>query len=216
MSLIRCVSPTPTHTFRPPRAAFARLACGALVTLALLAPGAALAHGAGDGKGRDGGPRQGVEKYEIALAPVPHDPAADGGSQATGRVSLHYAGNHVTVRIEASGLSPNLPHAQHIHGVGLNRCPGPERRDDRVNDGLIDTVEGLPDYGPVRVSLTTRSDASAASGLAVDRFPVANANGELRYKRTFKVEKEFPRAVAEAHAQHHVVLHGIDINRNGA
>jgi LPXTG-motif cell wall-anchored protein len=49
------------------------------------------------------------------------------------------------------------------------------------------TKEGQPAYGPVMVSLTTEGDVSMQSGLAVDRFPVADANGNVNYSRTFQL-----------------------------
>jgi hypothetical protein len=65
----------------------------------------------------------------------------------------------------------------HIHDTDageLSLCPGVERRDDLVDDGLIETVEGLSDYGAIQVSLTRSGDTSPASGLALDRFAPAN------------------------------------------
>ena len=194
---------TPISTSHRLRAALlGGLAAGALLlpTVGLAAPATAAAK----------------EKYRYALAPVPHDPRADGGSNATGRATITVEGDRVTVKLDAKGLSPNLVHVQHIHGVGQNECPGAERRDDRVDDGLIDTVEGLPDYGAIQVSLTTSGDTSAASGLAVDRFLVADAKGRLRYERTFTLGVDFPRAIAENLDKHHIVVHGIDVNHNGA
>lgn len=155
--------------------------------------------------------------YDANLRPVPHRPSADGGSQVRGDVDIEVVGRksrRVEVEIKAWGLSPNLVHAQHIHGVGNNECPSKEARNDRKDDGLIDTTEGLPDYGPITVSLTTRGDASPASGLAVERFPVANSKGKLRYERTFWVGKDFPRKIARNLDDFHIVIHGIDTNNN--
>jgi hypothetical protein len=109
------------------------------------------------------------------------NPLNSSGSSGTATVVVN--GNQVTVTIEATGLSPNLPHAQHIHIGGQNICPTEAADDD--GDGLINTVEGQPFYGPVQVSLTTEGDVSADSGLAVERFPVADADGTITYSRTF-------------------------------
>ena len=158
----------------------------------------------------------GVQVYLYDLHPVPHDPQRDGGSNARGTGVITVVGHLVIVEISVQGMSPGLVHVQHIHGVGANRCPGPEARNVRVADGLIDTVEGLPDYGPIVVSLTTSGDTSAASGLAVDRFPVAGPDGTVTYRRTFIIGQDFPASVARNLAQHHIVSHGIDVNRNGA
>ena len=153
--------------------------------------------------------------YDANLRPVPHRPTADGGSQVRGDVDIEVEGRRrVEVEITAWGLSPDLVHAQHIHGVGNNECPDKEARNDRKADGLIDTTEGVPDYGPVMVSLTTKGDASPASGLAVDRFPVANSKGKLRYERTFWIGKNFPRKIARNLDDFHIVIHGIDTNNN--
>jgi hypothetical protein len=180
----------------------------------LLFPTATLADSERHGNDQDRSGKK--QQYQYDLNPVPHDPAKDGGSNASGNARITVDGDRVTVRIQARGLTPNLVHVQHIHGVGRNECPTADRRDDRVNDGLIDTVEGLPDYGAIQVSLTTRGDTSPASGLAVDRFPMADAHGKLKYERTFTVGVDFPREVAEHLERHHFVVHGIDVNNNGA
>jgi hypothetical protein len=154
--------------------------------------------------------------FRVGLDSVPHDPEVDGGSEATARATIVRSRDRLTVIVRGEGFAPNLPHAQHIHGnidgEATEVCPGPDRRDDRVDDGLIDVVEGLPDYGPVNISLTTSGDTSAASGLAVDRFPVADEDGDLFYVRSFKVDP----VVADQLGDLHVVIHGIDTNNNGA
>ncbi len=155
------------------------------------------------------------QKFRYDLDSVPHDPARDGGSQASGKARITVDGDQITVRVQARGLSPNLVHVQHIHGVGQNECPTAEVGNDRLDDGLIDTVEGLPDYGAIQVSLTTQGDTTANSGLAVERFPVADKHGKIKYERTFTIGVDFPREVADKLERHHFVVHGIDVNRNG-
>jgi hypothetical protein len=107
-------------------------------------------------------------------------------------------------------MAPKLPHAQHIHGMAqaISECP-PLSASGR--DRLITTAEGLPFYGPIRVSLTTRDDPSPASALAVKRFPVANSVGFVRYDRTFSV----PHKVARNLGKFAIVQHGVDLNHNG-
>ncbi len=164
--------------------------------------------GAGHGNG-------GKQMHTAKLEAVPHDPQADHASNVRGRAHIHMDGNRVKVTVEARGLSPKMPHAMHIHGKEAGEvafCPrGAERRDDLVNDGLIETVEGLPDYGPVQVSLTTRGDTSPRSTLALNRFPVAKRGGKLEYRRTFSI----PRAVAMRLEEKHIVIHGEDLDRDG-
>lgn len=156
----------------------------------------------------------GEREFDANLKPVPHKPEAVGGSHVTGDVDFEVKGRKVTVEVEAQGLAPKLVHAQHIHGVGDSECPTKEARNDRKDDGIIDTSEGLPDYGPITVSLTTTGDTSPASGLAVDRFPLANKSGELDYERTFTIGENFPRKIARNLEDFQVVVHGIDANEN--
>ena len=156
-----------------------------------------------------------VQKFQAKLKPVPHDPARDSGSDVKGVANLlTRKDGTLKVRLHAHGTSANLPHAVHIHGKDhpeVARCPGADRRDDIENDGLIETAEGLDDYGPVLVSFTTRGDTSAESILALDRFPVAKRNGQLSYKRTFDV----PPSIASRIGDHHIVVHGEDLDRDG-
>jgi hypothetical protein len=107
-------------------------------------------------------------------------------------------------------MAPNLPHAQHIHGFkqAVSECPTLAASG---RDNLITTAEGLPSYGPIQVSLTTRGDTSPASALAVSRFPVANSVGFLKYERTLFVS----RNVASNLGKKAIVQHGVDLNHNG-
>ncbi len=72
-------------------------------------------------------------------------------------------------------------------------------------------MDGLPDYGPIQVSFTTSGDTSPASGLALDRMPVAGDNEKLTYDRTIDV----PAEVAEHLDEKHIVIHGHDIDGDG-
>ena len=160
-------------------------------------------------------PGKGAEQFRAKLGAVPHLPTADGNSNASGTAKLVRKGRRVNVLVKAMGLSPRLPHAMHIHGKEaageIAMCPGANRRDHLVDDGLIETAEGLDDYGPVLVSFTTRGDTSADSVLALDRFPVARKNGTFTYTRNIKV----PANLAGRLDELHVVIHGHDIDGNG-
>lgn len=141
---------------------------------------------------------EGSERYQTHLSPL-------NGSGSSGETYVSLDGDQVTVRLRTTGASPNLPHAQHFHIGGNNQCPT-LANSDMNNDGLISSVEGQPSYGPVEVSLTTSGDVSAASGLAVDRFPVANAAGVVNYQRTFTL----PSGVSADDVKNAVVVqHGI-------
>lgn len=157
----------------------------------------------------------GERRFVAKLAPVAHDPKADGGSVASGITQINRVGRRtIAVRVRANGLSPFLPHAMHIHGHEAAReiafCPGADRRDDITDDGLIETAEGLEDYGAVRVSFTKSGDTSPDSTLSLERFVRARFDGTLSYQRRIRVPLKFARRLDELH----VVLHGHDINGN--
>ena len=132
-------------------------------------------------------------------------------SGAEGHAVLQKKGNKkLDVEIDTKGLAPKLPHAQHIHGFkkALSECPALAASGA---DDLITTAEGLPSYGPIQVSLTTRGDTSPASALPVDRFPVANAKGSVNYERTLMVSANVAKNLGEKA----IVQHGVDLNDNG-
>ncbi len=136
------------------------------------------------------------------------------------------------IAVMATGLSPTgamAPHAMHIHygDTARNECPT-LAMDDKDRNGLLNTVEGVPAYGPIVTSLTTTGDTSPASGRAVDRFPTADAKGSFTYSRS---NIEFtdvagagpgggagtPKTIADAirDGEGVLVIHGVDLNRNG-
>ncbi len=133
-----------------------------------------------------------------------------------------------SISVQAHGLTPDAPHAQHIHygNDARNECPS-LFQDDANDDGVLNTVEGVPAYGPIVVSLTTTGGTTPASALAVKRFPVS-ADGSFSYFRT-NIEftdvagtgytggggtaKQIADSVREGEGV--VVIHGIDYNGNG-
>ena len=137
------------------------------------------------------------------------DPLNDSGASGTANLALE--GDQLSADIASEGLAPNLPHAQHIHGLeqAISECPSLAA--DLNGDGLVNTSEGQPSYGPILTSLTTKGDTSPDSALAVDRFPVANEDGTLTYDRTLGV----PMNVADRLGEFAIVQHGVDLNGNG-
>lgn len=154
-------------------------------------------------------PAAAAESVQVALLDL-------NGTGATGTAVLTATdAGDLKISIRSTGMTPNSPHAQHIHGsvAGLDfHCP--TRAADRNGDGYVSTEEGLPDYGDIFVSLTTAGDTTRASGLAVDRMPMADAQGNLTYERTIAAA-ELPEGTTAHLKDLHVVQHGIDANRNG-
>ncbi len=147
---------------------------------------------------------EGSKLFKAHLKPLNH-------SGAHGIALMGVEGKKLTTKIYTKGLAPKLPHAQHIHGFkqAVSECPSLAA--DENGDRLVNTAEGLPSYGPIQVSLTTRGDTSPDSALAVDRFPVANKAGIVYYKRTFTV----PPKVTKKLGKFAIVQHGVDLNNNG-
>jgi hypothetical protein len=177
----------------------------ALVATAMLASSALAMSSKGSSSGASDKTRFGA-----TLAPIPHDTTADGGSNVTGSASLKVDGTKVHVILHVRGLTPNLPHAMHIHGIlgDPNACPPASA--DTSGDGLISLEEGAPFYGPIDTSFTTSGDTSPASGLALARFPVADDEGNLNYNRTFTI----PQDVLDSLGSLHVVVHGLALDGN--
>lgn len=154
-----------------------------------------------------------VAIYKYDLDTVQPDEATSVDDDLSGRAMVRVKDDQVTVMVKARGFEPGtLVHAQHLHGdlAGGNVCPTED--DDANGDGLISTLEGVPSYGGIQASLTTSGDFSAASALAVDRFPVADADGAIDYKRTFTVEDD---DLLAGIGNLHVVMHGLDLNASG-
>ncbi|MGW7436941.1 hypothetical protein [Streptomyces sp. NPDC054849] len=148
---------------------------------------------------------EGGKAYQIDLAQL-----NESGSRGT--VMLNLKGNQLTVQIESEGMVPGQPSAQHLHGSTKGHdfhCP--DASDDTNRDGILNNTEATVDYGDINISLTTSGDTKAASGLAVDRMPVADKQGKISYERTIAVGQDVVDHIKDLH----VVQHGIDRNDNG-
>ncbi|MEV5484758.1 MULTISPECIES: hypothetical protein [Streptomyces] len=148
---------------------------------------------------------EGNGAYQINLSQLNNS-----GSKGTAMLSLK--GHELTVKIESEGHVPGQPSAQHLHGSTDGHdfhCPDPSA--DTNGDGVINNTEATVDYGNINISLTTKGPTDAmGSGLAVDRMPVADAQGKLSYERTIPVSQ----AVVDHIKDLHIVQHGIDRNNN--
>ena len=134
-------------------------------------------------------------------------------SGVRGTSDVHVEGRRLNMHVDARRLLDDMPHAQHIHFGEQARQECPTVRDDNNGDHRLNTAEGQPAYGPVRVSMTKDGPTGAGSTLAVDRFPTA-PNGEIHYDRKTRTEREVARGIRRGNAV--VVVHGVDYNHNGA
>ncbi len=146
----------------------------------------------------------GQQTFEASLAPQ-----NDSGSTGTATMTLD--GDQLGIDIDSQGLTPNLPHAQHIHGMAQAISECPTLALDANGDGLLSTPEGQPAYGPILSSLTVTGDTSPESATAVDRMPKAGADGTLAYSRTLTL----PADVAANLGDFAIVQHGIDVDGSG-
>jgi len=177
------------------RVALATLACGAAALAPFTGVFSPATANAGDAV---------ANLQPVALNGVP--------GSGTAFVSVH--GTRVDVTMRASGLLADAPHAAHIHFGAQARHECPNAGDDSDASGTLNTSEGGPAYGPVRVSLTKTGDTSPASALAVDRFDTA-PGGNLTYQRGhIKVAQDVAKAITAGQAV--IVIHGVDHNHDGA
>jgi hypothetical protein len=145
------------------------------------------------------------------------------GSGASGTATAVVRNQKIKhIEVRASGLTPNAPHAQHIHfgSQALHECPTLALDSNR--DGRLTTAEGIPAYGPVVVSLTTTGDTTPASFLDVTRFPVSKDGGYQYGRDNVHITKVAGAGTAKEIAdairagEGVVVIHGIDYNANGS
>ena len=177
-------------------------ASGMMVAAAgVLAATSVTAHAAGSGSALPG---SGTETHTRL--------GALNNSGVTGSSTVTVSGRTVKVSLDGFHLLKGMPHAMHIHFAKEAEHECPTVRDDKNADHRLTTSEGVPSYGLVKASLTTRGDTSPSSALAVNRFPTAPKH-QIHYDRTFHVSKQLARAIRNGNAV--VVIHGIDYNQNG-
>lgn len=117
--------------------------------------------------------------FEANLAPL-------NNSGVSGLARLSLDGNLLTVNITASGLTPDQPHPQHIHGR-FDEAGRPANSTvptlalDTDRDGFIEVREGVPTYGPVILNF----DSSPGSG----QFPTA-PGGVVNFTETYDVTND--------------------------
>ena len=145
--------------------------------------------------------------YVAALSPLNEgthtvDSATIEIPTARGLAVINQRGDTITVAIGVTGVVPGALHPQHIHAGP--RCP--DMSADVNHDGFLDVIEGLPDYGPILVSLDEDLNSFEPS---LD-FPIANPQGQYFYtEQASKAHLERELKEALRLEDRHVVIHGI-------
>ena len=143
--------------------------------------------------------------YTATLAPV-------NGSGASGTVTVVLDGNKATVTEHVDGLAAELPASlkggpyppvQHIHIDGKGVCP--TMAADTNKDGILNTTEGGPSYGPIGTSLTLSGDTSPAAGTALT---VAPTGASYDYSRTITLDAKSLASLTAGKGV--IVVHGLD------
>lgn len=126
-----------------------------------------------------------AERFVADLLPL-------NNSGVSGRADLTLDGNLLTVRIQASGLVPDMPHPQHIHGRFSNGTSGtpidsfsPTVVNDTDGDGFVEVAEGQAAYGPIILPLSSPPASDAASQM----FPTA-PGGMIDFTETYDLSDD--------------------------
>lgn len=123
-------------------------------------------------------------------------------SGVMGTAMLSLTGNELTVHIMASGLEPDMVHAQHIHGNMENNgnATCPPMSADVDGSGLVEVGEGVPFYGPVLLALTP--------------FPTADASGNIDFTMTYTLGEgeTISRQDLMPLQNRAIVLHGLTVD----
>lgn len=124
--------------------------------------------------------RGGAMVWQADLLPLNPDVSF---APVTGKVLLQLNGDRLKIVLNATGLEPGIPHPQHIHGaLGTPEGMCPDMADDANGDGVIDVIEGVPDYGAIL--LTLDSDLTNGATTEVEGLPVGSDDGTIHYSAT--------------------------------
>lgn len=176
-----------------PRPILPLIAVPALIVAASAVP-SAHAHDGSDDPERDRNrSHQRVHEYEADLDPLNKD--------GEGEVELTQRGTRLVVELRAEGLDGGL-HVAHIHGHRQAKSECPSLRDDADRNGFVDLVEGVPSFGPIQLTLSD---------------PATDRGTSLQYARTFtQLDSGEPISALGDLDEYAVVLHGVDLNGDGA
>lgn len=89
--------------------------------------------------------------------------------------------NTLNVKVTGSGFAPDMVHLQHIHGLfnadgTAADSQSPTMADDADMDGVVELLEGFPNYGTILLSLFDEDDSNS--------FPTA-PGGVIDFEHTY-------------------------------
>jgi hypothetical protein len=142
-----------------------------------------------------------TQSYQATLAPL-------NGSTASGTLMLTLDGAQATITEHASGLPAMFsgapyPHVQHIHINGQGVCPTPAA--DTNGDGVVNTTEGGPSYGPIGTTLSVSGPTTPEAGTVLN---IAPSGATIDYSRTFTLDAATMSSIQANKAV--IVVHGLD------
>ncbi|MGI8576527.1 MAG: hypothetical protein ACR2KG_01120 [Nocardioidaceae bacterium] len=129
-------------------------------------------------------------------------------SGASGTFMLTLNGSQATITEHVTGLASTFngapyPHVQHIHINGQHMCPTPSA--DKNADGVVNTTEGAPAYGPIGTTLSVSGGTAASDGTDVT---IAPSGSSFDYSRTITLDAATMSQVTAGNAV--IVVHGLD------
>jgi hypothetical protein len=171
--------------------------------IALLGPPLALGAAALLAMPASAGAATAATSYQATLGSVPLSQ-----STGSGDVTLQLNGSVATISEHVSGLAATFggkpyPHVQHIHIGAKGQCPTASA--DTSKDGLVNTTEGGPAYGPIGTTLSTSGDISPKAGTTLT---VAPSGASFTYTRTITLDAKTMASVTAGTGV--VVVHGLD------
>lgn len=135
-------------------------------------------------------------------------PLNGSGVSGTAHLKLDEKAHRLNVKIEASGLVPDMLHVQHIHGRSDpsgkpidSLSPPPSADTDR--DGFVELAEGAKFYGPIIVPLSRRDGSfPTAPGGTIEFESSYDLTDSSVFNEGFGKKDLLPLALRE------IVLHG--------
>jgi len=112
---------------------------------------------------------------------------AENHSGVSGLALFTLNGNFLTMRLQASGLTPNQIHMDHLHGLLGAAAPAtslPPPSADTNHDGYIESVEAVPFSGPPLFATPV-----SVSPLT---YPVASGTGVVSYTQDLRYHRPRP------------------------